>query len=278
MTMIKEKTDYKKVFWQKGACSHALFHILNREFGYIKEKEEEASNPLAGGILQKGHQCGMLWGSTLAVGAEAYRRCKDCDQAIGLAITATQDLMKSFVNRTKSANCREITTTDFSSKLQMLKYLLFKAKSCFDLAEQWAPEAIQAAKNGLSKTQEDYPQPPASCASLLAKKKGASEEEMVMVAGFAGGIGLSGNACGALGAAIWMNSLELRKQANKSLGYSETNNNPKIQNTLKQFYEYTEGKMFCQEICGQTFHSINDHTEFVKQGGCEKIIDVLAAS
>ena len=41
-------------------------------------------------------------------------------------------------------------------------------------------------------------QEPISCASEVAAKMGASDEEMVMVAGFAGGLGLSGNACGAL--------------------------------------------------------------------------------
>ena len=36
---------------------------------------------------------------------------------------------------------------------------------------------------------------------------GGTEEESIMVAGFAGGIGLSGNACGALSAAIWYKML-----------------------------------------------------------------------
>ena len=33
---------------------------------------------------------------------------------------------------------------------------------------------------------------------------GGSADEAVMVAGFGGGMGLSGNACGALAAAVWM--------------------------------------------------------------------------
>jgi len=46
---------------------------------------------------------------------------------------------------------------------------------------------------------------------MLAQKMGLSDMHTVMAAGLAGGIGLSGGACGALGAAIWiagMNSLE----------------------------------------------------------------------
>ncbi len=34
-----------------------------------------------------------------------------------------------------------------------------------------------------------------------------TEEESIMVAGFAGGIGLSYNGCGALGAALWYKML-----------------------------------------------------------------------
>ena len=65
--------DGKKVFRKLGTCSRTFFYILNREFGHPRELEERASDVLAGGIMQKGHQCGMLWGASLAIGAEAYR-------------------------------------------------------------------------------------------------------------------------------------------------------------------------------------------------------------
>jgi len=54
------KNDTKKLFLKKGTCSQTFFHILNREFGHIKETEERATDPLAGGIMQLGYQCGML--------------------------------------------------------------------------------------------------------------------------------------------------------------------------------------------------------------------------
>src|SRR5512136_1228683 len=47
-----------------------------------------------------------------------------------------------------------------------------------------------------------------NCAAMLAQKMGASELHTVMAAGLAGGIGLSGGACGALGAAIWLIGLK----------------------------------------------------------------------
>ncbi len=53
MKMFKSKTikrDTKKVFRKLGTCSRTFFYILNREFGYLKETEEYAADPLAGGI------------------------------------------------------------------------------------------------------------------------------------------------------------------------------------------------------------------------------------
>jgi hypothetical protein len=181
--------------------------------------------------------------------------------------------MESFSKRAKSVNCRDITGCDFSSKISMAKYFLFgRVRSCFKLAEKWAPEAIQSATEGLSREQTDLTQLPISCASEVAKKMGASDEEMVMVAGFAGGLGLSGNACGALSAAIWMNTLDrCRKHPKKS-----ANPNPNATNTLKAFYGATDSEILCHNICGQCFKTIDDHTEFIKNGGCKKLINILA--
>jgi len=57
---VRRKT--KRVFMKLGTCSRTLFYILNREFVYPLENEERAVDLLAGGILQQGYQCGMLWG------------------------------------------------------------------------------------------------------------------------------------------------------------------------------------------------------------------------
>jgi len=112
--MKANKRDTKRVFLKKGACSHTFFYILNREFGHLKENEECASDPLAGGIMQQGYQCGMLWGSALAVGAESFRQHENQGKAIAHAITATQHIMESFINMAKSADCHDITNCDFT--------------------------------------------------------------------------------------------------------------------------------------------------------------------
>jgi hypothetical protein len=269
--------DARRVFLKKGTCSQTLCYLLDREFGHVKENEERATDPLAGGIMQKGHQCGMLWGSALAAGAESFRRHADRDQAIGMAIAATQNLAESFTKRTNTVNCREITGGDWTSPASIVKYFLTgRIFTCFNLTAKWAPEAIRAAKAGLSRDQKDLPEQPLSCASEVVKKMGGSDEEMVRVAGFAGGIGLGGHACGALGAAIWMRTLAWCKEhPGKTPPYF---NSPNTKNTLKAFAEATGSEFLCHRITGQRFKTIGEHTEFIKSGGCDKLIQVLARS
>lgn len=264
----------KRLFLKKGTCSHTFFHILNRELGHLDETGERASDPFCGGLMQKGEQCGMLWGSTLAVGAKAARRHDDHGRAIAAAITATQFLMDSFEKRTNTVLCRDVTRCDFSTKWGMIKCFLSPAFfRCIRLAGKWAPEAIEAATEGLDREQSDLKHQPVSCATEVAQKMGASDEEMLTVAGFAGGMGLSGNACGALSAAIWINVLKWCRENPGKSSYP----NPVATKTLDAFLDATGSEILCHKIAGKRFKSIDDHTEFMKDGGCDKIIRALAA-
>jgi len=265
--------DTRWVFWKKGACSHTLFYILNKEFGNNSEPEEEASDPLAGGLLLQGRQCGMLWGATMAAGAEAHRRCADCGKAVCMAMKASQYLVDSFARRAHTMNCAEITETDFTQKGSLWKYLLTgKPLRCFRLADQWAPEAIEAAQKGLSAGSEGHPEQAVSCATELAKALGADEKQAVMAAGLAGGIGLSGNACGALAAAVWMKSMQWAKENPGK----EVFRNPAAGKVLESFKAFTGGDLLCSKLSGRHFESIEAHSAFVRNGGCSDLIALLA--
>ena len=270
------KNDAKKIFRKKGTCSQTLCFLLNREFGQPRENAERATDTLAGGIMQRGHQCGMLWGAVLAAGAESFRRSGgDRDQTVAMAITTSQRLLESFLKRTGTADCREITGCNWKNPFSIATYMLTgKMFACFDLAAKWAPEAIEATVDGLSREKTDPPQAPLSCASEVAGKMGASDEEMAMAAGFAGGIGLSGNACGALGAAIWMNNLAwYKKNPGKTLSFFR---NPVTRKTLQEFDDASGGEILCHKICGRYFKTIDEHADFIKNNGCGKLITALA--
>ena len=274
----REPHDGRKVFREKGTCSQTLFYLFDRQFEHLKETEERASDSLAGGIMQRGYQCGMLWGSALAIGAEAFRRCDDLDQAMRVAVKATQGVMTSFLEKENTINCRDITQCDFSSKWSFAKYFLSgRFLHCFKLAQQWAPDAIEAALQGLEEGDkwigpEKRPlKNSVNCASLVAKKLGASEEEMVMVAGFAGGLGMSGGGCGALSAAIWMRSLAWCREHEGKNSFK----NPEAVRVVEAFEEVADRRILCSELSGQKFKSYYDHADFIRQGGCNKLIHTL---
>jgi len=277
----KIRLNPRKIFWQRGACSNAMFYLLNYEFDNIKLQEEKAADMLAGGIAQKGHQCGMLWGGALGIGNEAFHRNEDKNMAVAVAINASKHLIDSFQKRTKYVNCRDITKVDMESKWGFTFFTLkticrgFIYSPCFNLIVKWTPEAVQAAKSGLSE-KVDINQPCLSCAAEVVKRMGGTEEESVMVAGFAGGIGLSGNTCGALGAAVWYKMLDWgRKNPGQTQAMFE---NPDAKKLISAFYIQTDSEVLCSKICNKKFKTIDEHSKYVKNGGCKNIIEALASA
>ena len=276
--MKKEQPPYpgtKKLFWKLGACSTTLFHILNREFGRELGVEGRAAFPLAGGIMRQGYQCGALWGAALAAGAESFRRSSDRGQAVALAVAATQSLVDSFTERTGTVSCREITRCNWTNPFSIAKYMVSGGiPRCFNLVDQWAPEAFAAAADALARATAASLPTAISCATETARKMGAGDEEAVTVAGFAGGLGFSGDGCGALAAAIWLKSLAWCRENPKNRNLS----NPYVKKLMKVFASETGGEMRCHKICGRRFKTAAEHTEFMKSGGCDKLIQALARS
>jgi hypothetical protein len=279
-TLKPAKNDTRKVFMKCGTCSRTFCFLLNREFDNRNEEYEKAADLLAGGVFNTGHQCGMLWGSALAIGAESHRRYSQPDQATRAAINATQHVLDSFAQQTQTHNCREITHCDLTTITGMTKLIAktfltgFVYSPCFNLARRWAPEAIEAAKTGLEQPSANSMKPAVSCASEVVRLMGGSDQEVAMVAGFAGGMGLSGNACGALSAAIWMKTLSwCRKNPGKSIPYY---NNPLAIHIFNVFKKESGSMLLCQKITGQQFWTIDEHTGFIKNGGCGSLIKTLA--
>ena len=117
------------------------------------------------------------------------------------------------------------------------------------------------------------PAAPVGCSALLAQKMGASDMHAAMTAGFAGGIGLSGSACGALGAAIWFASLKSLEEGAEKVPYKPA----RAADLVERFLECTGGEFRCDKIVGRRFEGVADHTAYVCDGGCSKIIETLAA-
>jgi hypothetical protein len=250
--------------------------VVDCSFDHPLKLEEEATIPFAGGIANLGYQCGMLWGAALAAGAQAYRLLGPGPQAETEAIIAAQRLVESFRARTNNEiNCLEITDINLQGKNQVLPILKFIIKGgpigCFRMAAGYAPEAFSEINTALSEKHIAPPTLPVSCTAMLAQKMGASDMHTVMAAGFAGGIGLSGGACGALGAAIWITGMN---RPEKEVGFNVMDS--WVGDTIDRFVESADFEFECSEIVGRKFENIGDHADYLRDGGCSKIIEVLA--
>jgi len=245
--------------------------------------EEEAAAPLAGGIMMYGYQCGMLWGAALAAGAQVYRRLGPGPQAETEAILVTQRLVESFrAHAHNEINCLEISNLKLKNlnlmgKTEVMSALKFVLKGgpiyCFRMAARYAQAAFNEINTGRSDEYIEAPSSPVSCSTMLAQKMGVSEMHTVMPAGFAGGIGLSGGACGALGAAIWILGMNSIKEGVENIGFTPSG----AEDALERFVISADYEFECAKIVGRRFENVADHAAYLHAGGCSKIIEALAA-
>ncbi len=225
----------------------------------------------------RGYQCGMLWGAALAAGAQAYRLLGAGPQAEAKAMIAAQRIVESFRAQNRNINCREITGIDLSSpnKQTVVRFLVKSAAkgSCFGMAARCAKAAFGEINIALFEEHLEALPAPISCAAMVAQKMGASEMHTVMAAGLAGGIGLSGGACGALGAAIWIRGMNILKDGGQ-LSYKD----PGALQTIERFTKCTHCEFECSKIAGRKFENTGDHARYLHEGGCAEILMALAVA
>jgi hypothetical protein len=197
-----------------------------------------------------------------------------------VAVGAAQRLVESFRARNKHIDCSDITDVVWkpSSKRQLaLDVFKFFIKGgpigCFRMAAKYAPEAFSEIKTVLSEEHFEAPSPPVSCAAMLAQKMGETDMHTVMTAGFAGGIGFSGGACGALRAAIWILGMNISTEGDDKVVFQ----NPRAEEVIERFLKSTDYEFECSEIVGRKFENIGDHADYLREGGCSEVIEALAS-
>jgi len=163
--------------------------------------------------------------------------------------------------------------------MQMIMYFLIKGGSigCFRMAAKYAPVAFSEINSAFADKHIEAPSAPVSCSALLAQKMGVSDMHTVMAAGLAGGIGLCGGACGALGAAIWIIGMNTNKERGVNNLWKDDAFNSRLDNLINSFLKRTDFAFECSKIVGRRFENIGDHAAYLRNGGCSKIIEVLAA-
>lgn len=264
------------------ACSDALYSILNRAFQQeadAKERspEERAAVTFAGGLLQQGYQCGMIWGAVLAAGARAYQVHPTPSQAETAAIHSAQRIVESFRSDNGCIDCADLTQPDLKSSSQIIKYFLLKGGvvGCFRRAGRFGPIAFAEITSSLSRPVESVSGGLTGCASILMQRMGASEEHAVMASGLSGGIGLCGGGCGALGAAIWMLAMDAVGRGEDAWGSAAFR--ARADAAIAGFLKSSGYEFECSAITGRRFSDPAEHAEFVRKGGCAGILEALAS-
>lgn len=257
----------------RDACSGTLLTVLNRAFGHPMKAEENASNCLAGGFMH-GYQCGQLWGAALAAGAQAYCTFGPGARAEAAAMNTSRRLVMAFNEMNGEINCLELTDSDMQKTSGILKYVVKGGPfSCGRMAMRFAPIAFRVINESLAEEPSLTNRRCASCAATLARKMGASDLHATMAAGLAAGIGFSGGGCGSLAAAMWITAMN-NPEEKFGLSFGGT----KIGETLERFMTVTDHEFECSEIAGRTFDNIDDHAQYLRDGGCSRIIEALVQS
>lgn len=264
-----------RTFLKVGTCSEALYNVLDRAFDNPLEQEEHASMFFAGGIMQHGYQCGQIWGAALGAGAQAYKLGGPGEKSEYAALIAAKKVVESFQTRNKEINCLELIDTDWRKSSQVFKYFIkggtFK---CLGMAARFAPVAFNEINDVMFRNHKEPACSPVSCAVMLMNKIGASEMHTVMVSGFAGGIGLCGGACGALGAKLWIDRFSFTGKRDMKSEF----NDPKAMEIIEKFLESSDYEFECSKITGRKFESPENHSAYLNEGGCSKLIEILASN
>lgn len=253
--------------------------MLDRAFKNPLEIEEQATLPFVGGIRQYGYQCGQVWGAALAAGAKVHQEKGAGAESQTRVILAAQKITNTFRNENGEVNCQEITSLHKeSTTFDMVKYFLLKGGSisCFRMASNYAPKAYDDIEETLAEDLIDVPQLPLACTAKLAKQMDAEDRHQTMSASLAGGIGLSGEACGALGTALWIKAMQkLRENPDIDL-WKDPDFSAEFEVMVEKFLAASNYEFECANIVGRKFDSPQDHAEFIQGGGCAGILDALA--
>jgi len=216
----------------------------------------------------------MVWGAALGAGAAALREFGVGPEAEARALVASTRTTDAFCDLYDTIDCYDITgmKTD-ASYWQMAKFFFAQGGSirCFGMSARYAKVALRAVESVLGDSEFKMPAAVEGCTSRLARRLGASEEHAIMAAGLAGGIGLAGGGCGALGAAMWLRGVGEMERGGK-VGYRS----PEAAALIERFLPASNYEFECARIAGRSFEDLEDHAAWLDDGGCCAVLDVLA--
>ncbi len=243
--------------------------------------------------MHQGQACGHLWGAALSAGIRASQEL-DGEAAISAAaLEATRRLTAALSEDGWAFTCFENTGCDFTSLGGKIKYMRSdKPKACGRKALVWANRANSVIDDVLAEYGEKSEAGPCekctvACMSKIVGKTGHGAEEIPIVAGFAGGLGLSGNICGALAVGVFALSVSYyrdrdpdRRDSKMRAAFQELNlvesRLRKLPSQLQRDFAERFGSTRCETIAGRKFSDADDHSSYMAAGGCRDVVQYVA--
>ncbi len=275
--LVKET---KKVLTKTQNC--CLCHIVPIQSHYdVTETDlRKAVTGLAGGLNNNGSTCGAVFGGSinLALIQDATENQETSDVEL---IRAVGDYVSSFKDTFGSTKCRDITALNLRSRLGQLQLLLpWKKNKCMKQAE-FGIKHVMTSDVPSSETKDKSVDHCTSKVWEEIKRKSGYEDKYLerMSRVFTGGIGLSGNACGALSALIMYLGIKYRKlEIGINQSGSSKSSYTRVRNTsnevIEAFIDEFEG-IECQTITNEQFMNIDEFNDFRSNIGCERVYDFL---
>lgn len=284
--------DEAKNWWLRCiSCSETSVTLVNREAGVEAPLFEQALHLFSGGFMHQGHACGHLWGATLGAGIRAAEKFSGTDAKSAAALDAACRLVGALSEDGWAFTCRGNTGFDLTSLTGRLKYLRSdKPKACGRKALAWASHANTIIDTSIANFDPRSVNTPCAncavnCMSKVTSVTGIGNNESAKVAGFAGGLGLSGSVCGALSVGVFALSIQYyqnrdpqRRDTVFRAAVQELNlvdgGLRKLPSRLLHDFKVQFGSELCKDIVGRKFNDVDDHTQFIADGGCQECCSI----
>ncbi len=274
-------------FFRSISCSETTFTILNKAAGIGEQTIEQAAHTLAGGLWRHGHACGMTWGAALAAGLRARQKFSDESVAQGAALEASIKIMHAFGQNYNTVDCKTLIGCDLNRLTGRLAYIFStEPLGCAKRMVDWTVQADDLINNSLAEYQHTCTW--TNCAVQTMNKccgsLGLDKNNAALVSGFAGGLGLSGNACAALAVGIFALGLKYyTEKTGPRDGFltttaQEIGLSPEFTQGPSRLIDAFIGKYgtcLCSDITGQVFSDKQDLAKYLDAGGCTELIDAI---
>ncbi len=278
------------VFNGTMSCAESTLAILDDRLGMQNLKLEQAIDPLTGGIAGYGAACGFYWGASVYFARRAEREGLGPAGIAQVSLAATRKL----IDRTRASGIA-VDCADFlrqPAPWRLVPYVaMVKMVRCVKHLNQLIPTIEAIADDALAQAQSaataaEPAQPNCAvmaCRSTLRALGTEDHGTSDMVAGWGGGLGCTGNGCGALGAAIFALGIKYYERATARDGtplMRVLKSQPGVPYSndvllLVDLFRTRFGQLTCREIVNKDFSSPEDFGQHVRSTGCGDVMDFL---